>query len=205
MIASLRGTVVEKGSSDAVIDVNGVGYRVFLSLLSLTRMPEVGEPTQVRIRTIVREDALDLFGFLTQDEEELFLMLTTVSRVGPRLAMTILSGLEVEALVGAIAGGEIARLSKIHGVGKKTAERVVLELRDKAQALSRGSTEPTAAKVMPATGAADKDVVSALMNLGYRAPEAEHGVTLARERLGEGETFERLFREALQALRKATH
>lgn len=202
MIASLRGTVVEKGSSDAVIDVNGVGYRVFLSLLSLTRMPEVGESVQVRIRTVVREDALDLFGFLTADEESLFLMLTTVSRVGPRLAMTILSGLEVEALVSAIAGGEIARLSKIHGVGKKTAERVVLELRDKAQALARGSTAPSTAK---APAGADKDVISALQNLGYKTPEAERGVALARERLGEVEGFERLFREALQSLRKATH
>lgn len=204
MIASLRGTVAEKGSSDAVIDVNGVGYRVFLSLLSLTRMPEVGEPTQLRIRTVVREDALDLFGFLTADEESLFLMLTSVSRVGPRLAMTVLSGLEVEALLSAIAGGEIARLSKIHGVGKKTAERVVLELRDKAQALARGlSDAPPTAKTPP--GAADKDVISALQNLGYKAPEAERGVALARERLGEAEGFERLFREALQALRKATH
>ncbi|HLT29169.1 MAG TPA: Holliday junction branch migration protein RuvA [Myxococcaceae bacterium] len=203
MIASLRGTVAEKGSNDAVIDVNGVGYRVFLSLLSLTRMPEVGEPAQLRIRTVVREDALDLFGFLTADEEALFLMLTSVSRVGPRLAMTILSGLEVEALLSAISGGEIARLSKIHGVGKKTAERVVLELRDKAQALARGSQAPAEAKTP--TTAADKDVISALQNLGYKPPEAERGVALARERLGDAEGFERLFREALQALRKATH
>lgn len=203
MIASLRGSVVEKGSNDVVVDVNGVGYRVFLSLLSLTRLPELGEPTHLRIRTVVREDALDLYGFLTADEEALFLMLTSVSRVGPRLAMTVLSGLEVEALLSAIAGGEIARLSKIHGVGKKTAERLVLELRDKAQALARGTGTPASPR--SPVGGADKDVISALQNLGYKAPEAERGVALARERLGEVEGFERLFREALQALRKATH
>ena len=110
MIAQLRGVVVQKNLADAVIDVNGVGYRVYFSSITLSRLPEEGQPVRVRVRTIVREDALDLFGFLAAAEEEMFLLLTSVSNVGPRLAMTVLSGMEVGDLASAIGQGDLARL-----------------------------------------------------------------------------------------------
>ncbi|MFY1828742.1 Holliday junction branch migration protein RuvA, partial [Myxococcus fulvus] len=121
MIARLRGVVLEKDAEDAVIDVQGVGYRVNLSTLSLGKLPPEGQPVEVRIRTVVREDAFELFGFLTKAEEDVFLLLNGVSRVGPRMALGVLSGMEVPELVAALSRGEVARLAKIHGVGKKTA------------------------------------------------------------------------------------
>ena len=199
MIASLRGTVVEKGANDAIIDVNGVGYRVFLSLLSLARLPEQGQPAKVRVRSVIREDAFDLYGFLTAQEEELFMLLTSVSQVGPKLAMQILSGLELDALVQAIASGEVARLTKLRGVGKKTAERLVLELREKARLLAVGGKLEAASTTK--RGGDEADVVSALVNLGFKPPEAERGVKLAVEELTSGAGFELLFREALKVLR----
>src|SRR5260370_23438778 len=131
MIAGLQGVVLEKTQSDVVLDVNGVGYRVHFSLLTVARLPEEGQPIKVRIRTVVREDALELFGFLNRAEEEMFLLLTSVSNVGPRLAMTVLSGLEVSDLASAISRAEVGRLTQIHGVGKKTAERLAVELKGK--------------------------------------------------------------------------
>src|SRR4051812_29018701 len=113
MIAALSGVVVEKNLNDAVIDVNGVGYRVFLSLLAPARLPEDGQKVSLRIRTVVREDALDLYGFLTRTEEEMFQLLTSVSQVGPKLALGVLSGLDVDSLAQTIASGEVGRLTKI--------------------------------------------------------------------------------------------
>lgn len=200
MIASLNGVVAEKGLNEAIIDVNGVGYRVFFSLLSLARLAEVGQPARVRIQTVVREDALDLFGFLTPNEEELFNLLTSVSHVGPKLALSVLSGLELEDLVGAIARGEVARLTKIRGVGKKTAERLVLELREKVKLLSIEAARE-AGVPRPAVSGAKSDLVSALVNLGYKPPQAEKAAELAMDAAGEAAPFEALFREALKALR----
>ena len=200
MIAALRGVVAEKNLEDAVIDVGGVGYRVHFSVLALGRLPAEGQQVHVRVRTVVREDAFDLFGFLTRAEEEMFLLLTTVSGVGPRLAMTVLSGMEVPELVAALSRAEIARLTKIHGVGKKTAERLVLELKEKVkeihlEAVARGATP--AAPVSEAKS----DLVSALLNLGYKGPQAEKAAEVASERLGPDANFQALFREALKALR----
>lgn len=198
MIAHLKGLVLEKGGSEVIIDVHGVGYRVAMSLLSLSRLPENGAEVSLRIRTVVREEALDLYGFLSAVEEDLFLQLTSVSHVGPKMAISVLSGLEVDELVAAIAKGDVARLTKIHGVGKKTAERLVLELKDKAKLLG-----PAGA---PATKGAKKsspksDLVSALVNLGYKEAQAEQAAQLAEERAGAEAGFELQFREALKALR----
>lgn len=200
MIASLKGLVQEKNLTDAVIDVNGVGYRVNLSLLSLARLPEVGTAASLRIRTVVREDAFDLYGFLSRGEEELFLLLTSVSHVGPKVAINVLSGLEVDELAAAIAKGDVARLTKIHGVGRKTAERLVLELKEKVKALSLEGQKPGKA---PAAGkpAITSDLVSALINLGYKEAQAESAAQVAAERGGAEAPFELLFREALKALR----
>ncbi len=200
MIAHLRGTVLEKDLEEALLDVGGVGYRVAFSLLTLGKLPAEGQPVQVRIRTVVREDAFELFGFLSRSEEELFLMLTSVSHVGPRLAMAVLSGMEVPELVAALSRGEVARLTKIHGVGKKTAERLVLELKDKVKTLHLEQVASQATATAPAAGAT-ADLVSALVNLGYKAPQAEKAAQTASERLGAEAAFQALFREALKALR----
>ena len=205
MIASLRGIVAEKSATDVIVDVNGVGYRVFMSLLALTRLPEDGEQVRLRIRTIVREDAFDLFGFLTRTEEELFLLLTSVSQVGPKLALNVMSGLEIETLIAAIAKGEVGRLTKIRGVGKKTAERLVLELKDKVKLLSleTGASAELSAAPTSASPLRD-DLVSALVNLGYKPPQAERAADSASERAGAEANFETLFREALKDLRQRT-
>lgn len=197
MIGSLKGLVQEKNLTEVIIDVSGVGYRVALSLLSLARLPEPGQPVTLRIRTVVREDALDLYGFLSRPEEELFLLLTSVSHVGPKLALNVLSGLEVEELTGAIAKGDVARLTKIHGVGKKTAERLVLELKDKLKKMAF----ETASGPQVVLSKGTSDLVSALINLGYKQEQASNAAQLASERGGENAPFELLFREALKSLR----
>lgn len=203
MIASLRGTVQEKNASDVIVDVNGVGYRVFMSLLSLGRLPDDGQAVKLRIRTIVREDAFDLYGFSSRLEEEMFLLLTSVSGVGPRQAMNVLSGLEVESLVSCLAKAEVGRLTKIHGVGKKTAERLVLELKDKVKLLHLEHAGTAAEGSATATlSPLRDDVVSALVNLGYKPQQAEKGTDAAVERAGGEATFEVLFREALKELRQ---
>lgn len=201
MIASLKGVVAEKNVSDAVVDVNGVGYRVHLSLLTVSSLPEAGQPVTLRIRTVVREDALDLFGFLTRTEEDLFLLLTSVSHVGPKVAMNVLSGLEVEELIAAIAKGDVARLTKIHGVGRKTAERLVLELKEKVKALSLEAKPGGAKRPVSAEAGRTADLISALINLGYKDAQAEAAAQTAGERAGEGAAFELVFREALKVLR----
>ncbi len=200
MIAALHGTVLEKSEGEATIEVGGVGYRVAFSVLTLSRLPPVGEPVRVRVRTVVREDALELFGFLTQAEETMFTLLTSVSHVGPKLAMTVLSGLEVDDLVVALERGEVARLTRIHGVGKKTAERLVLELKDKAKVLPRATPGRVAGARIEGPRA---DLVSALANLGYRPAQAEAAAEAALEKLG-GAELEALLREALRGLRTAS-
>ncbi len=198
MIASLKGLLTEKNASDAVVEVQGVGYRVNLSLLALSKLPELGAATSLRIRTVVREDAFDLFGFLTRTEEELFLLLTSVSHVGPKMALNVMSGLDVDELIAAIAKGEVVRLTKIRGVGRKTAERLVLELKEKVKLLSlEGKPVPSGTR-KPAPGS---DLISALINLGYKELQAQNAAQTAAERVGEEAGFELQFREALKVLR----
>jgi holliday junction DNA helicase RuvA len=197
VIASLHGTVLEKSEDEAIIEVAGVGYRVAFSVLTLGRLPPVGEPVRVRVRTVVREDAFELFGFLSPVEEAMFTLLTSVSHVGPRLAVTVLSGLEVDELVVALERGEVARLTRIHGVGRKTAERLVLELREKVKVLPRSAAAPVS---RPSDEGARSDLVSALANLGYRPAQAEAAAEAALVKLGAAE-LEALLREALRTLR----
>lgn len=202
MIAHLKGVVLEKSLNDAVIDVNGVGYRVAMSLLTLARLPETGQAVSLRIRTAVREDAFDLYGFLTREEEELYLLLNSVSQIGPKAAINVLSGLDVEELKAAITKGDVARLTKIRGVGKKTAERIVLELKEKVKLLGSGSSDATTPGKKPAKVAnAMSDLVSALVNLGYKEAQAQQAAELAEERAGSEAPFELLFRESLKSLR----
>jgi Holliday junction DNA helicase RuvA len=196
MIAYLRGQLLDKTAVDVIVDVHGVGYRATVSQTTLAALPEVGAPVTLRIHTHVREDILALFGFATAEEEQLFHLLTTVSGVGPKLAVNILSGMEPTELAVALANGEIARLTKISGVGKKTAERLVVELSDKLKTstLIIGRLNPKAAK---RTGA--DDLVSALVNLGYRPADAERAASAAREETPDAELGD-LVKGALQLL-----
>jgi len=201
VIASLSGIVEAKGPDEAVIDVNGVGYRVFLSERSLARLPAEGGRVKLRVRTVVREDALDLYGFTSQEEEELFLLLTSVSHIGPKVAINILCGMEPAELARSIASGDLVRLTHLKGVGKKTAERLVVELKDKMQPLL------AAAPALVATGGArvglgqQSDLVSALVNLGYKPVQAEKAAEEAAQKLGGDATLDALIREALRAAR----
>jgi Holliday junction DNA helicase RuvA len=193
MIAQLRGRLLRKEPQEAVVDIGGVGYRVTIPLSTFYRIGEPGAEVTLLTHTHVREDALALFGFLTSVEQALFERLIAVSGVGPKLAVSVLSGIEAEELVAALRASDLARLTRIPGVGKKTAERLVLELKDKLQDL------PSAAAPPAAPSAAADDIVSALVHLGYSRPEAERGVERALREHGEGR-FEDLLRLALQAV-----
>ncbi len=197
MIASLRGVLVEKHPNQAVVETGGVGYDVIIPVSTFSHLPDAGAEVRLRIHTHVREDALALYGFLTQDEKALFEKLIGVSGIGPRLAVTILSGLAAVDLIYAIRRGEVDRLVRIPGIGKKTAERLVLELRDKLPAVSgeEASAAPTAA-----LSAVDQDVLSALLNLGCARPQAESAVRKAKA-AGVPADFEPLFRRALELVR----
>ena len=206
MIATLTGKVFSKSTDRAVIDVSGVGYEVFLSTDNVARMPDKGEEILLYIHTNVREDALTLFGFLEEEEKELFLILKTVSGIGPKLALAMLSGLKVSDLCRAITAGDIKTLTTLQGVGKKTAERVCVDLKEKVGHLSFDSlvASGTLQPVVPARGSAVADALSALTNLGYSDPVARESLVSVKKRLGQ-ESFdelgvEDLIREALRAL-----
>ena len=172
MIASLRGRVLEKQPHRVLVDVNGVGYEVFIPLSTFYDVGDEGADVSLRIHTHVREDALQLFGFITALERQVFERLITVSGIGPKLAIAVLSGLETRDLVAAVQRADIARLTTIPGVGKKTAERIVLELKDRLAAIT--ASAPSEAK--PPASEADRvrdDLLSALQNLGYHRPDAE--------------------------------
>jgi holliday junction DNA helicase RuvA len=200
MIALLRGILVEKRPGQAIVDVNGVGYDVGIPISTYSRLPEAGSEVRLRIHTHVREDALVLYGFLTRDEKALFEKLISVSGIGPKLAVTVLSGLEAGDLLAAIRRGDVEKLVRIPGVGKKTAERIVLELRDKLPAPA-GETAATPAAQLSAI---DQDVLSALLNLGCARPAAEAAVKKAKAAAAGAAgpvEFEPLFRRALELVR----
>ena len=195
MIAQLRGRLLRKAPQEAVVDVGGVGYRVTIPLSTFYRIGEPGQEVTLLTHTHVREDALALFGFLTAAEQALFERLIEVSGVGPKLAVSILSGIEAPDLVAALRSSDVVRLTRIPGVGKKTADRLVLELKDKVQGLA-ATEEP--GPVAAVAGSAKEDLVSALLHLGYSRPEAERGVDRALKE-GEGR-FEDLLRRTLRIL-----
>lgn len=197
MIARLSGTLLEKRSDSALLDVQGVGYLVHLSIQSLGQLPAEGARAQVRCYTHVREDALQLFGFATAEEEELFHLLISVSGVGPKLAVNILSGMPARELATAIRDGELARLTKISGVGKKTAERLVMELKDRIR--QSGLTAVHSSQPPRAAGA-DEALLSALVNLGYRPATAERTADAVRRALGASAPLEERLREALRLM-----
>lgn len=194
MIGLLRGRLVEKRPNQVIVDVGGVGYLVAVPLSTFAAFGELHGEVTLLIHTHVREDALALYGFLSAREKHLFELLLGASGVGPTLALKILSGMNVEELVPAIRTGDLARLTKIPGVGRKTAERMVVELKDKLEAVVE-TEKPAAAS--PA--GAEADVRSALVNLGYDERAAEAAVGEARRRAGSS-NFETLLRASLAAL-----
>jgi Holliday junction DNA helicase RuvA len=196
MIALLRGVLLEKHPNQAIVEAGGVGYDVTIPVSTFTHLPEAGAEVRLRIHTHVREDALALYGFLTQDEKALFEKLIGVSGIGPTLAVKILSGLAAPDLIHAIRRGELERLVRIPGIGRKTAERMVLELRDKLPAVTGEEPEAAAAALSPI----DQDVLSALLNLGCARPQAESAVRKAKA-AGVATEFEPLFRRALELVR----
>lgn len=197
MISHLRGRLLEKHPNRVIVDVNGVGYDVHVPLSTFYEMAEPGGEIALRIHTHVREDALLLFGFATVLELRIFERLIGVSGIGPKLALAVLSGLEPNELVAAIRTANVARLTGIPGIGKKTAERIGLELKDKMAAIL-----PAETAVLPQAAAGDAlrdDLLSALINLGYHRPLAERAVEAA---LGKspGSTFESTLKTALREL-----
>jgi Holliday junction DNA helicase RuvA len=195
MIGQLRGRLTDKRPNQVLVDVAGVGYLVQVPLSTYAALGELHTEVTLLIHTHVREDALSLYGFLSSREKHFFEMLLSASGVGPSLALKILSGMSVEELVPAIRGSDLARLTKIPGVGRKTAERIVVELKDKLDAVTVEVERPAASS--PA--GIEADVVSALVNLGYEARAAEGAVAEARRENGAG-NFEKLLRVSLQSL-----
>ena len=198
MIAHLRGQILAKSPNAVILDVNGVGYELAISVATFSEIGAEGAQAKLHVHTHVREDALLLFGFAEPAEKRLFEKLLTISGIGPTLAIKVLSGISSERLVGAIRGGDHATLTKIPGIGKKTAERVVLELKDKLDDMA-GFTP--AADAPQSLGAVADDVLSAMVNLGYPRPTAQKAVEHAAKDPAVSADFEQLFRAAMSNVR----
>jgi Holliday junction DNA helicase RuvA len=195
VIAHISGTLAQKIPGEVVVDVNGVGYQIFIPLNVFYRMPEIGGRVSLQVYTHVREDALQLFGFQDGAEKQIFLLLTAVSGIGPRLAINILSGIPAEDLARALREGDQVRLVGIPGVGKKLAERMIVELKDKFMTLP---SQGTSSKPTESDSHLMQDAVSALVNLGYRKVEAENNV---RAVLAQGEdSLENVLKETLRRM-----
>ena len=196
MIAHLRGKLLAKHPNQAIVETGGVGYDVTITVPTFSDLPAIGGEVTLHIHTHVREHLIALYGFLRPAEKRLFEKLITVSGIGPKLAITILSGMAADEMTSAIRGNDVNRLTRIPGIGKKTAERMVLELRDKLA--PEGVAESA---VMPAMSPVEEDVLSALMNLGYQRPAAERALASV-EKNGKSSSFEVTFRQTLAVLSK---
>ncbi len=194
MIAHLRGRLIAKHPNQAIVEAGGVGYDVTITIPTFSELAAIGSEVSLHVHTHVRDDAIALFGFLRTEEKQLFEKLIQVSGIGPKLAVTILSGMAATEMVTAIRGNDVAKLTRIPGIGKKTAERMVLELRDKLESFG-------AAPVERAVSPVEEDVISALVNLGYQRPAAERAVTAAAGNGASGD-FDKLFRGTLAVLNR---
>jgi Holliday junction DNA helicase RuvA len=199
MISQLRGSLLEKHPNVVVVDVHGVGYEATIPVSVYSSLPETGSEVRLYIHTHVREDALSLFGFLSPSDKALFEKLITVSGIGPKLAVTALSGMPAQELASAIKNGSIEQLVRIPGVGKKTAERMILELRDKLDVIGI-AVKPGMAAAKSAFSDVEEDVISALSNFGASRAAAEAAVTKARS-ASEPNDFDPMFRRALKLVR----
>ena len=196
MIAHLRGRLLSKHPNQVIVETGGVGYDITISVPTFSELPAPGGDVALHIHTHVREDSLALYGFLRQSEKQVFEKLLTVSGIGPKLAITILSGMPADDMAGAIRSNDIAKLTRIPGIGKKTAERMVLELRDKLPKETLGESA-----TLPAITPMEEDVLSALVNLGYQRAAAERALATVSKN-GKAASFDGLFRESLAVLSK---
>jgi Holliday junction DNA helicase RuvA len=198
MIAQIQGKLISKSIESVVVDVGGVGYEVFVPLTTYYRLPDIHQIVSLMIYTHHREDAIRLYGFLTPAEKEMFEFLISISGVGPKLARNILSGIDAEELTDALVDGDLVRIRRIPGVGSKTAERLVLELREKVQ------TSQVAGERMKGDGKEGlfKDVLSALINLGYKPQQADSALSGVKRNSGNEISFEVIFKMALKILAK---
>ena len=200
MIAALTGRLTFKAPSHVTLDVQGVGYEVFIPLSTFYALPDLNEPASLNIRTHLREDAIQLFGFLTTEEKEAFILLTGVSGIGPKLALSVLSALSVPDFVSAVHAGDVDKLATVPGIGKKSAGRIALELKDKVERLRPSRSPTTAENASWPTDRLYDDALSALVNLGYRPAEVKEVLT----RLSRGSPASRplkdLIRDALKDL-----
>ena len=193
MIAHLRGKLISKHPNEAIVEAGGVGYEVNISIPTFSDLPALGSEVSLFIYTHVREDALALYGFLRSEDKQLFEKLISVSGIGPKLAITILSGMPTDTMIASIKGNNVAALTRIPGIGKKTAERMVLELRDKLDSFAATETVAVASPV-------EEDVISALVNLGYQRGLVER--TLSQVPKTPDQSFDALFRKSLAVLSK---
>ena len=197
MIAHLIGKLIYKSPDHSIVDVNGIGYKIFTPLSTYYVLPKTGESVTLHIHTRVREDELKLFGFLTEEEQTIFEKLITINKVGPKLALGILSGMSPENLLTAIMNNDAARLSSIPGVGKKTAERLTLEMKDKLSDLTFEMAHQQDTEVPEGPY---EDALSALVNLGYKKPQAEKSLKSAYNKIGKDGSLEDLIKESLNNL-----
>lgn len=196
MIALLSGRLVYKSPEYSIIDVNGVGYQVFTSLTSFYSLPEINDALTINIHTHHREDAIHLFGFVEKSEKELFYFLIGVSGIGPKLALTILSGMPADQLIAAITNGDVGRLTNISGIGKKTADRLILELKEKVKHIAPAVRSGERAE----KNRIKDDAISALINLGYNRAVAKDAIEKISIDAEGNITVENLIRESLKVL-----
>ena len=197
MIAHLIGKLIYKSPDHSIVDVKGIGYKIFTPLSTYYVLPKTGESVTLHIHTRVREDELKLFGFLTEEEQTIFEKLITINKVGPKLALGILSGMAPANLLTAVMSNDAARLSAIPGVGKKTAERLTLEMKDKLSDLTFEMAHQQDTEVPEGPY---EDALSALVNLGYKKPQAEKSLKSAYNKIGKDSSLEDLIKESLNNL-----
>jgi Holliday junction DNA helicase RuvA len=203
MIASLSGILSSKSPQDAVISVQGVGYQVFIALSTYFALPDLNAPVQVFVSTHWRNDTIQLFGFATTEEKQAFSLLTTITGVGPKLALSALSTLSVSDLCAAIETGDGETLASIPGVGKKSASRIILELKEKTGRILLSNTLSTAPSSRGPSDFLQEEATSALVNLGYRTPEVRKALDQAIAKLGTPQDLEELIRTGLKELARS--
>jgi Holliday junction DNA helicase RuvA len=200
MIALISGKIVYKGISNVIVDVQGVGYRVFIPLTTFYELPGAGEAITLHVHTNVKQDAINLFGFYTDEERDLFQLMISVSGIGPKIAMNILSGISARDLMLAISGGNVAKLVNIPGVGKKMAERLILELKEKVVKKMMAGKAPEGGIQSSADDMIAEDVLSALVNLGYKSNVARDALDKALRSSEEELGMDKLLKKTLKFL-----
>ena len=198
MIAHLKGQLTYKSPEHTIVDVNGVGYLVFTPLSTYYALPSIGQTVSLKVHTRVREDEFKLFGFLTEEEQTIFQKLITINKVGPRLALAILSGMSPKDLLSAVMNNDYAKLSTNPGVGKKTAERLTMEMKDKLADMTLEMDRST--DYIPTKQGFYDDALSALLNLGYKKPEAEKALKTIYSQNGKDAGLEEIIKESLNIL-----